>query len=89
MRRMPRAKKGRLALLGLTLAALGGCQTYIPETGQTLPAPNYLDHPAQYIPRSPQFPLQLEQAAMEAQAGVPVPLAGAIVPLPNPVPPGP
>ena len=57
-------------------------------TGQTLPSPAYLDHPPQYIPPSPPFPLAREQATMEAQAGAPIPGAGALIPLPPPVPPG-
>ena len=82
------AKRGGLAALGLTLAVLTGCQTYLPATGQTLPTPRYLDHPPQYFPPSPPFPLAREQAFMEAQAGAPVPGAGALVPLPPQLPPG-
>jgi hypothetical protein len=83
-----RAKRGVLAALGLTLAVSTGCQTQLPITGQTLPSPRYLDHQPQYIPPSPPFPLPREQATLEAQAGAPVPGAGALIPLPPPVPPG-
>ena len=84
-----RVMRSGLTALGMSLALLAGCQTVIPETGQTLPSGNYLDHPPQYIPKSPPFPLPREQAMMELQAGAPVPGAGALVPpLPQQVPPG-
>src|SRR4051812_42787530 len=73
MSRMRRAKTGTLTALGLALIALAGCQTYVPSTGQTLPTGRYLEHPPQYIPPSPPFPLARELATMEAQAGAPVP----------------
>jgi hypothetical protein len=54
------------------LVAASGCQTWHPETGQTLPSPRYLDHPPQFIPPSPPFPLPREmdslQKATAAQA---------------------
>ncbi len=71
--------------LGLLLAALVGCQTQIPGTQQTLPSGHYLEHPPQYIPPSPAFPLAREeatQAAISARAGGPL----APAPLPAPVP---
>jgi hypothetical protein len=71
--------------LGLVLAALVGCQTWLPEAGLTLPSPDYLAHPPQYIPRSPAFPFPREEATMEAmnaRAGGPFGPA----PLPPPVP---
>jgi len=58
--------------MGVALSLGSGCQTYFPETGQTLPSGHYLDHPPQYIPPTPQFPLPREQAGLEAaviQAG--------------------
>jgi hypothetical protein len=70
---------------GLLLSALVGCQTQIPGTQQTLPSGHYLEHPPQFIPQSPFFPLQREeatQAAINARAAGPV---GA-GPLPAPVP---
>jgi hypothetical protein len=61
-----------LSALGLGLALLAGCQTYVPGASVTLPSGRYLEHPPQYIPPSPPFPLARELAAMEAQnAGVP------------------
>ncbi len=59
-----------LALLGGGLiAAVGsGCQTWVPEAGLTLPSPYYLDHPPQYIPQSPTFPLPRELATLQAAA---------------------
>jgi hypothetical protein len=74
--------------LGLVLAALVGCQTQIPGTQQTLPAPHYLMHPPQYIPPSPPFPLSREEATMEANAARIAAPAG-VAPLPGPVPGGP
>jgi hypothetical protein len=72
-----------LAGLGLALATLAGCQTWHPQTGQTLPSPRYLEHPPQYLPPSPPFPLTRELAAQErAAAGVPDPGAPPPVPLP-------
>jgi hypothetical protein len=65
--------------LGFTLAGLSGCQTWVPGAALTLPSGRYLEHPPQYIPESPPFPLPRELAAMEAQA--------AVVPVPLPVPP--
>jgi hypothetical protein len=89
MDRTRRAKRGILAVLGLSVAALSGCQTYLPITGETLPSARYLDHPPQYIPPSPFFPLAREQATLEAQWGAPVPgMGGLIPPPPAAVPPG-
>jgi hypothetical protein len=61
------------AVLGL--CAAGGCQTYFPETGQTLPTPRYLDHLPQYFPPSPVYPLPRELSNLE-QASVAPPQAG-------------
>ena len=76
-----------LAGLGLTMVGLVGCQTYVPGTGQTLPSGRYLDHPPQFHPQSPTFPLSRELANQEkaAAAGDTGALGGA-VPLPRPVP---
>jgi hypothetical protein len=58
--------------LGLTVTA--GCQTHIISTGMTLPSPHYLEHPPQYFPPDPDYPLQhevnsqLNQAAAAAAA---------------------
>lgn len=63
-------------MLGLGLAGASGCQTWVPEAGLTLPSPNYLRHPPQYIPRSPDFPLSQELANLEealARQGQPAP----------------
>ena len=80
MSKTRRAKRGGLAALGLSVAVLTGCQTWLPGTGQTLPSPRYLEHPPQFIAPSPNFPLPREQAKLEAQAGAPVPGAGNLVP---------
>src|SRR6476619_1040771 len=75
------------AALGMAAAAVGllslsGCQTWF--AGMTLPSGHYLEHPPQYFPPSPPFPLPRELAAQErAAAAVP---EGAVVPLPDRVP---
>jgi hypothetical protein len=73
--------------LGLALLLLSGCQTWF--AGMTLPSPRYLQHPPQYIPPSPPFPLTRELAQQEAIAGAAAPGAGGGLPLPRPVPGGP
>jgi len=77
-------------LVGIGLAlCLSGCQTW--TSGMTLPSGRYLQHPPQYFPPSPPFPLPRELEAQErtaaaaAAAGIP---PGAPAPLPPPVPPG-
>jgi hypothetical protein len=80
-----------VAGIGLGLAAATGCQTNV--AGMTLPSGHYLQHPPQYFPPSPAFPLQKELAAMEAQtagqAGAVAPApAGQVAPLVPPVVPG-
>ena len=47
---------------------VGSGQTWVPEAGLTLPSPYYLDHPPQYIPQSPTFPLPRELATLQAAA---------------------
>ncbi|MFL5241195.1 MAG: hypothetical protein ACJ8FY_03730 [Gemmataceae bacterium] len=69
--------------LGLALTVLSGCQTNV--GGMTLPSGHYLDHPPQYIPPSPAFPLSRELASQEAAAaGAPV-AAPVVPPLPRPI----
>jgi hypothetical protein len=74
--------------LGLALAALTGCQTWVPGAALTLPSPHYLEHPPQYFPPSPAFPLTREAATQEAiSARVAGPGAfAAPAQLPPPVP---
>ena len=75
------AKQGSWAIgsiLGMVLLTTSGCQTWVPQAGITLPSPNYLDHPPQYIPQSPQYPLprelkSLQDAAANQQVGRPAP----------------
>lgn len=64
---------------------LAGCQTWVPEAGLTLPSGRYLQHPPQYIPRSPQFPLEREmESLMEAYNAQPRgPDLGATPPFPG------
>jgi hypothetical protein len=72
--------------LGLALAATTGCQTWF--AGMTLPSGRYLEHPPQYFPPSPFFPLTRELASQEAVLAAPAPGAAgaAAAPLPPPVP---
>jgi hypothetical protein len=90
MKTFPRRSKVFALSLGLFVAGLGGCQTYVPGTSQTLPSPWYLQHPPQFIPPSPQFPLPRELAHLEAASGQPGPGAppppAVVVPAPAPVP---
>lgn len=69
---------GCVAGCGLVLAGLTGCQTW--TAGMTLPSGHYLQHPPQYFPPSPAFPLEREEAHMEEQA------AGVVAPVPGPAP---
>src|SRR5262245_33321594 len=78
------------AVLGVSLTALAGCQTWVTEAGLTLPSGHYLEHPAQYIPASPPFPLSRELTSMEAGGVIAGAAAGAGQPAVAPVPvPGP
>jgi hypothetical protein len=71
-----------VALAGLALTTLSGCQTYVIETGQTLPTGWYLNHYPQYIPPTPDYPLPRELANLQDAALQPVP------PGPRPLIPG-
>jgi hypothetical protein len=68
------------ALCGAALAGTSGCQTYFVETGQTLPTGRYLQHPPQYIPPSPPFPLPNEQASLEQAVAQPTALPRGLLP---------
>jgi hypothetical protein len=72
------------ATLGLALAALSGCQTW--TSGETLPSGRYLQHPPQYFPPSPAFPLTRELASQETINAAPAPDGGAPGMLPPAVP---
>jgi hypothetical protein len=73
---------------GLVLSAATGCQTW--TSGMTLPSGRYLEHPPQYIPEGPQFPLTRELARMEEAQPIGVGFGAAPVPpaVPPAVPPG-
>jgi hypothetical protein len=71
--------------LGLVLAATG-CQTW--TSGMTLPSGHYLEHPPQFFPESPPFPLTRELSRMEENAGLIPGGGGPIAPPPAPVPGG-
>jgi hypothetical protein len=81
-------------IVGLGLTTLVGCQTWVTEAGVTLPSGHYLEHPAQYIPASPPFPLSRELTSMEAggviagaAAGAGQPAVAPVAPVPAPAPP--
>jgi len=76
-------RRAWLAATGLGLALVGGCQTWVPEAGLTLPTPRYLQHYPQYIPPSPAFPLQRELNSLEEAA---LPAAGTPPPVPRNLP---
>ena len=80
-------------IVGLSLTTLVGCQTWVTEAGVTLPSGHYLEHPAQYVPASPPFPLSRELTSMEAGGAIAGAAAGAgqpaIAPVPVPAPPPP
>lgn len=82
-----RWRSAALAGLCLALTAGSGCQTWV--AGMTLPSGHYLEHPPQYFPPSPPYPLSRELASMEAAnaaaAGVAAP---AVVAPPPPTVPG-
>jgi hypothetical protein len=64
--------------LGLALLTATGCQTWVPAAGLTLPSPHYLEHPPQFIPSDPEFPLtnelmHMEEDALAARERAPVP----------------
>jgi hypothetical protein len=74
--------------VGLALTLMAGCQTWVPAVGMTLPSGRYLQHPPQYIPPSPPFPLSRELAYQErvsAQAGGLSAALPAVQPPPEPV----
>ena len=88
----------RLLLRGLlgsamSLAVLGGCQTY--TGGMTLPSPHYLKHYPQYFAPDPTFPLQRERDSQldptgEIRRGAPQGGLPGAVPVPGQFqPPGP
>ena len=64
-------KLAALAALGTGVAVATGCQT--PPAGfgsMTLPSGRYLQHPPQYFPPDPAFPLQNELNSMQDPEGV-------------------
>ena len=84
MKNMSAPWRTRLGLLGLTwvLAAAAGCQTW--TAGMTLPSGFYLDHPPQYIPPSPAFPLTRELSRQDqTNAAVPAGPEGLPAPIPG------
>jgi hypothetical protein len=82
MKRTRRWRGLGVAGLGLALAALSGCQTWV--AGMTLPSGRYLQHPPQYFPPSPAYPLTRELASQDAAWSAPGP-PGFAGPLPPPV----
>ena len=86
MKTLRRWRHGCVMGLGLTLAALTGCQTW--TSGMTLPSGRYLQHPPQYFAESPPYPLTRELANMEAAAAGQAVVPGAPVAPPAPAPAG-
>ena len=86
MMKLRRWRSLGMAGIGLTLATLTGCQTWTYSSGMTLPSGHYLQHRPQYIPPSPDYPLERELAYMQQQQQV-GPGAGGAAP-PAPVVPG-
>ncbi len=77
-------KKCASLLLFGAMLALVGCQTQF--AGTTLPSPRYLEHPAQFIPSDPDFPLSNELAYQQTVAAQGLP-GGPPIAAPAPVPP--
>jgi hypothetical protein len=80
---MKAKRRTKWGLLGLAwLLALGtGCQTWV--AGMTLPSGHYLEHPPQYIPPSPPYPLARELGRQNETAAA-VPPGEEALPLPVP-----
>jgi hypothetical protein len=58
-------RNGLLALTGLGLAFVTGCQSWPMDTGMTLPSPYYLRHRPEYFRPSPPYPLIKELNSLE------------------------
>lgn len=74
-----------LSLTSFILVGTSGCQTHI--AGMTLPSGHYLEHPPQYVPPSPFFPISKELASMETGANnnqTATPPSSLPAPLPGP-----
>jgi hypothetical protein len=84
MLKIRRASVVAVAGLGLSVSMLTGCQTWI--GGMTLPSPHYLEHPPQYFPEEPNFPLERELNYQEETAGLLNPRDRADAQNPAPVP---
>ncbi|HYT91996.1 MAG TPA: hypothetical protein VEL76_24995 [Gemmataceae bacterium] len=66
----------KAAGVGVALATLSGCQTWVPEAGMTLPTGHYLDgHYPQYFPQTAPYPLPRETANLQAASAGPTPPA--------------
>src|SRR5262249_52133920 len=75
-----------MAGIGLALAGVTGCQTYV--AGMTLPSGHYLEHRPQYFPPDPDFPLQRElNTQLTQHAATAAAAPGIAGPLPPPVAP--
>jgi hypothetical protein len=72
-----------VCLCGQVGCLFPGYQTWV--AGMTLPSGRYLEHPPQYFPPSPPFPLSRELAQQQAIAAAGIDGAPATVPLPPPV----
>lgn len=83
MRNSLRTHLTAAAGLAIVLGAQTGCQTQI--AGMTLPSPHYLQHPPQYFPKDPDFPLTKELATQQEQAGLlkPRDVSAPVSPIPG------
>jgi hypothetical protein len=79
---------GAVAGVAAAVGEMCGCRAA--AAGMTLPSGQYLQHPPQYFPPSPAFPLPRELAAQEAvpmpPPAVAPPWPGMVMPAPLPVP---
>jgi hypothetical protein len=80
---MYRLRTACVGAVALGVALLSGCLTW--TAGMTLPSPHYLEHPPQYFPPSPVFPLPNELAQQERQMAGPPPVPVNQLPPPVPV----
>jgi len=67
MRAKTRRLRQLIAVLGVALTGLTGCQTWF--GGMTLPSGRYLQHYPQYFAPDPQHPLPRELASQEDPEG--------------------
>ena len=82
-RPVPPACPGAVAGVAAAVGQMCGCQTWV--GGMTLPSGCYLQHPPQYFPPAPVFPLTRDLAPQDVAWSTAAP-GGMVVPAPVPVP---